>query len=439
MRTTMFWNKEIETMDRAALERLQLERLNATLKRAGQAPHYRALFGTPGAPEPKSLSELTRLPFTTKADLRDGFPYGFLAVPLEEVVRLHSSSGTTGNPTVIFHTREDIETWQDLMARCMYMAGMRKHDVFQNMMGYGLFTGGIGFHYGAEKLGALTIPIGPGNSKRQLWFMQQFKTTAVHILPSYALRLSMFFEEISLDPKKDLSLRIAFVGAEPHTEETRRKIEGVYGIKVFNSYGLSEMCGPGVAFECESQSGLHVWEDQFIAEIIDPETGKNLPDGEWGELVLTSLRRTATPLLRYRTRDLTRIIPGACPCGRIHRRIDRIRGRSDDMLIINGVNVFPMQIEKTLMRIPGIGANYLIEIREEGFMDKLHISVELEAEAFQGTLSELESLHERVIDQLKAELGVTPVVKLLEAGSLPASEGKAVRVIDLRKQSGQGG
>jgi len=325
------------------------------------------------------------------------------------------------------------------MARCMYMAGMRKSDVFQNMMGYGLFTGGIGFHYGAEKLGALTIPIGPGNSKRQLWFMQQFKTTAVHILPSYALRLSMFFDEISLDPKKDLSLRIAFVGAEPHTEETRRKIEGIYGIKVFNSYGLSEMCGPGVAFECESQSGLHVWEDQFIAEIIDPETGKNLPDGEWGELVLTSLRRKATPLLRYRTRDLTRIIPGACPCGRIHRRIDRIRGRSDDMLIINGVNVFPMQIEKTLMRIPGIGANYLIEVREEGFMDKLHISVEMEAEAFQGTLSELESLHERAIDELKAELGVTPVVKLLEAGSLPASEGKAVRVVDLRKQSGQGG
>jgi phenylacetate-CoA ligase len=390
-------------------------------------------------PSRDALEGLAALPFTTKADLRDGFPYGFLAVPLDEVVRLHSSSGTTGNPTVIYHTQEDIAAWQDLMARCMYMAGMRRHDVFQNMMGYGLFTGGIGFHYGAEKLGALTIPIGPGNSKRQLWFMQQFKTTAVHILPSYALRLSMFFEEIGLEPKKDLSLRIAFVGAEPHTEETRRKIEALYGIKVYNSYGLSEMCGPGVAFECESQSGLHIWEDHFLPEIIDPDTGENLPEGQWGELVLTTLDRAATPLVRYRTRDLTRFIPGACPCGRTHRRIDRIRGRSDDMLIINGVNLFPQQIEKTLMRIPGIGANYLIEVREENFMDKLHVSVEMEAEAFQGTLSELEALHARAIDELKAELGVTPVVKLLEAGSLPAGEGKAVRVVDMRRQSGQGG
>jgi phenylacetate-CoA ligase len=438
MRTTMHWNRDIETMDRPGMEQLQLGRLNATLQRAARAPHYAAIFGT-SAPRVSSLADLARLAFTTKADLRDGFPYGFLAVPRDEVVRLHSSSGTTGNPTVIYHTREDIETWQDLLARCMYMAGMRRNDVFQNMMGYGLFTGGIGFHYGAEKLGALTIPIGPGNSKRQLWFMQQFKTTAVHILPSYALRLSMFFDEIKLDPRRDLSLRLAFVGAEPHTEETRRKIEALYGIRVYNSYGLSEMCGPGVAFECESQTGMHIWEDQFIPEIIDPVTGDVLPDGEWGELVLTALERRATPLIRYRTRDLTRIIPGPCPCGRTHRRIDRIRGRSDDMLIINGVNMFPMQIEKTLMRIPGLGANYLIEVREENFMDKLHVSVEMEAEAFQGTLPELEALHERAIDELKTELGVTPVVKLLEAGSLPVSEGKAVRVIDGRTQSGQGG
>ncbi len=439
MRITMYWNRAIETMDRPGLERLQLERLNDTLANAARAPHYSRAFGTGGPPVLASLADLSRLAFTTKADLREGFPYGFLARPLEEVVRLHSSSGTTGNPTVIYHTHADIETWQDLMARCMYMAGMRRHDVFQNMMGYGLFTGGIGFHYGAEKLGAMTIPIGPGNSKRQLWFMQQFKTTAVHILPSYALRLSMFFDEIHLDPRKDLCLRIAFVGAEPHTEETRRKIEAIYGIKVYNSYGLSEMCGPGVAFECEAQSGMHLWEDQFIAEIIDPATGAVLPDGQWGELVLTSLRRQATPLVRYRTRDLTRIVPGPCPCGRTHRRIDRIRGRSDDMLIINGVNIFPMQVEKTLMRIPGIGANWLIEVQEENFMDKLHVSVELEAEAFQGTLSELEALHERAIDELRAELGVTPVVKLLEAGSLPAAEGKAVRVIDRRGQQEQGG
>ncbi len=431
----MFWNREIETLERRELEKLQLERLCRTLDRASKSTLYAGRLPRSVA----ALHDVERLPFTTKADLRDNFPYGCLAVPLEEVVRLHSSSGTTGNPTVIYHTREDIANWQDLIARCMYMAGMRKNDVFQNMMGYGLFTGGIGFHYGAEKLGALTIPIGPGNSKRQIWFMQSFKTTAVHILPSYALRLTTFFKEMKLDPRRDLSLRIAFVGAEPHTEETRQKIEEIYGIKVFNSYGLSEMCGPGVAFECPEQTGLHLWEDHFHMEIIDPDTGKTLPEGEWGELVLTSLLRTATPLVRYRTRDLTRIIPGACPCGRTHRRIDRIRGRSDDMLIINGVNLFPMQIEKTLMRVPAIGNNYLIEVREEGYMDKLHVSVELKQDAFQGTLAELESLQARVTEELKSELGVTPAVKLMEAGSLPAPEGKAVRVVDHRKNPGQGG
>jgi phenylacetate-CoA ligase len=435
----MYWNKDVETLDRGALERMQLERLNATLTEAANAPFYRERFRKEGIERVSSLADLRLLPFTTKADLKNVFPYGFLAVPLEEVVRLHSSSGTTGYPSVIFHTQEDIERWQDLMARCMYMTGMRKADIFQNMMGYGLFTGGLGFHYGAEKIGALTIPIGPGNSKRQLWFMQQFGTTVIHVLPSYALRLSMFFDEAKLNPKKDLRLRIAFVGAEPHTEETRRKIEDIYGMKVYNSYGLSEMCGPGVAFECECQTGLHIWEDHFAVEIVDPRSGENLPDGEWGELALTTLRRSATPLIRYRTRDLTRIVPGSCPCGRTHRRIDRIRGRSDDMLIINGVNMFPLQIEQTLMRIPGIGHDYLIEVREENFMDKLHVSVELSAETFQGTLAELETLHARVVDELRHELGVTPVVKLLESGSLPAAEGKAVRVVDSRMQSGRGG
>jgi len=433
-----YWQKEIETLERDKLEMLQAKRLRSTIAQASNAPFYAERlkpFLGKKFPLPDRISEL---PFTTKADLRDQFPYGTLAVPLEEVIRLHSSSGTTGNPTVIYHTQKDIEDWQDMLARCMFMAGMRKNDVFQNMMGYGLFTGGIGFHYGAERLGALTIPIGPGNSRRQIWFMQAFKTTAVHVLPSYALRLSTFFPEMNIEPRRDLSLRMAFVGAEPHTEETRRKIEDIYGIKVYNSYGLSEMCGPGVAFECPKQSGLHLWEDHFLMEIIDPDTGKPLPEGEWGELVLTSLTRTATPLIRYRTRDLTRIIPGACACGRTHRRIDRIKGRSDDMLIINGVNIFPMQIEKTLMSIPAIGNEYLIEIHEQDYMDKLHVSVELKRDAFQGTLSELEVLQARVADELKHELGVTPAVKLLEADSLPAAEGKAVRVRDLRKQSGKG-
>jgi phenylacetate-CoA ligase len=435
----MYWEKDIETMDRAALERLQAERLSETVTRARQAPFYRDLFQRNRIGEISSLKDVGKIPFTTKADLRDAFPYGFLAVPQERIVRLHSSSGTTGNPTVIYHTAEDIAAWQNLVARCMYMTGVRKTDVFQNIMGYGLFTGGLGFHYGAEKLGAMTIPVGPGNSKRQIWFMREFKTTAIHILPSYALRLATHVEEMGLDPRKDFSLRIAFTGAEPHTEETRRRIQATWNIKAFNSYGLSEMCGPGVAFECPEQSGLHVWEDSFLMEIIDPDTGTLLPDGEYGELVFTSLNRTGTPLLRYRTRDLTRIVPGTCPCGRTHRRIDRIRGRSDDMMIINGVNIFPMQIEQTLLRIPGIGANYLIEIHEENFMDKLHVSVEMSADTFQGTLSQLEGLQGRVVSALREETGVTAQVKLLEAGSLPASEGKAVRVVDLRKQSGQGG
>jgi phenylacetate-CoA ligase len=433
-----YWDQDIETMGRCSLEGLQLERASATLRRAGRAPWYRELFKERGIDGISSLSDLRRLPFTTKADLRTGFPYGFLAVPLERIVRLHSSSGTTGNPTVIYHTQEDIAGWQDLVARCMYMAGMRRTDVFQNMMGYGLFTGGIGFHYGAEKLGAMTIPIGPGNSKRQIWFMKEFKTTAIHILPSYALRLATHVRELGLDPRADLSLRMAFVGAEPHTEETRRKIEQTWNIKAYNSYGLSEMCGPGVAFECPEQTGMHIWEDQFLVEIVDPETGEDLPEGECGEMVLTSIARTGTPLIRYRTRDLTRIIPGRCPCGRTHRRIDRIRGRSDDMLIINGVNLFPMQIEQTLMRIPGIGNNYLIEVHEENYMDKLHVSVELASETFQGTLSQVEGMQARVLTALRDETGVTPVVKLLESGSLPAAEGKAVRVVDMRKQSGRG-
>ena len=434
----MYWDTSLETLGRPELERLQLDRLSATLREAACAPSYRVLFDGKGMPEVRRLEDIRRLPFTTKDDLRSGFPYGFLAVPLEKVVRLHSSSGTTGNPTVIYHTREDIAAWQDLVARCMYMAGMRSTDIFQNMMGYGLFTGGLGFHYGAEKLGALTIPVGPGNSKRQIWFMKEFKTTAIHILPSYALRLATHVAEMGLDPRRDLSVRMAFVGAEPHTEETRRLIEQTWNIKVYNSYGLSEMCGPGVAFECPQQSGMHIWEDSFLAEIVDPDTGEPLPEGECGELVLTSLNRAGTPLLRYRTRDLTRIIPGRCPCGRTHRRIDRIRGRSDDMMIINGVNIFPLQIEQTLLRIPGIGANYLIEIHEENYMDRLHVSVELATDSFQGTLSHLEGLQARVVTALREETGVTPVVKLLEAGSLPAAEGKAVRVVDMRKQSGRG-
>ena len=431
----MYWEKEIETMGRSDLARLQLDRLNCSLKQAGRSSFYGKRFTGMGSTTLAGLGGLTALPFTTKDDLRNAFPYGFLSVDLKEVVRLHSSSGTTGNPTVVFHTAGDIDQWGNLIARCMFTTGVRKHDVFQNMMGYGLFTGGLGFHYGAEKLGVMTIPIGPGNSKRQIWFLQNLKTTVVHILPSYALRLYSFFEELAVDPRKDLSLRIAFIGAEPHSEEIRKKIEDLYSIKVYNSYGLSEMCGPGVAFECECQEGLHIWEDHFYPEIVDPASGEVLPDGERGELVLTTLTREAMPLIRYRTRDLTRFLSGNCPCGRTHRRIDRITGRSDDMLIINGVNIFPIQIEKTLMAIPEIGHNYLIEIRKENFMDRLQVHVEINEEVFHGTLAELEKLQGKVVSSLRAELGVTPNVKLVEPSSLPVSEGKAQRVYDYRNEA----
>lgn len=428
----MFWDAVHETMPRNRLERLQLLRLNRTIRQARNAPFYRKLFALCKVGKLEKLAQLQDLPFTTKQDLRDHFPDGFRAVEADAVVRMHSSTGTTGNPTVIYHSARDIAAWADLVARCLYMAGMRSSDVFQNTMGYGLFTGGLGMHYGAERIGAMVIPVGPGNSRRQLWFMQTFGTTAVHILPNYALRLFLEAKEMGLEVKRELKVRLFFIGAEPHTEEMRAEIEKCWGVKAFNSYGLSEMCGPGVAFECPVQKGMHLWEDQYYLEIIDPVTGKPVPDGQEGELVLTTLNRQANPLLRYRTRDLTRILPGKCPCGRTHRRIERITGRSDDMLIVNGVNLFPMQIEKTILRVPGVGNNYLIELDTEQYMDKITVKVEIEKRAFHGSLEELERLQERIAAELRAEIGVSAAVQLVEPGSLPVSEGKAQRVVDRR-------
>jgi phenylacetate-CoA ligase len=428
-----YFDPAIETMDRTQLPAVQLRRLNHSLRQARRSPFYAAhLCGCKKTIT--SFDDLAAFPCTTKEDLRANFPYGLLAVPLRQVVRLHSSSGTTGNPTVVFHTKQDIARWADMVARCMHMAGAHDGDIFQNTMGYGLFTGGLGFHYGAEKLGMLTIPVGPGNSKRQLWFMQQFKTSVVHILPSYALRLALQCRELGIDPAKDLHLRIAFIGAEPHTDAMRREIERLYNIKAYNSYGLSEICGPGVAFECAEQNGMHIWEDAVYPEIIDPATGKALPDGSEGELVLTTLRRDAMPLIRYRTRDLTSIIAAPCACGRTHRRISRIAGRSDDMLIINGVNIFPLQIEKAILRVPAAGSNYRIEITKEQYMDKLSVHVELRSECFSGTLESLEHIQRAITEELKSELGITPAVILAEQGTLPVSEGKAARVQDKRKQ-----
>jgi phenylacetate-CoA ligase len=314
----------------------------------------------------------------------------------------------------------------------MYMTGVRKADVFQNMMTYGLFTGGLGFHYGAERIGCLVIPAGAGNSKRQIQLMQDFETTVIHIIPSYALHLTSVFEELKVDSRKDTKVRIAFVGAEPHTEKTRKKIEEFYGWKAFNSYGLSEMNGPGVAFECTAQNGLHIWEDNFLVEILDPKTLKPVPDGEEGELVLTTLDREAMPLIRYRTRDLTAILPGTCPCGRTHKRIARIKGRSDDMFIIKGVNVFPMQVETLLMSVPEVGRNYRIVLDNDGPMDTMTVQVEVQNEFFKGDVKSLKALQQRITTALKNELLFTPKVALVEPDSIPKSEGKAVRVVDNR-------
>ncbi|MFO7569077.1 MAG: phenylacetate--CoA ligase [Smithellaceae bacterium] len=431
----MYWDKEVETMDRAKLEATQLVALQDTLMRAEKSYYYGKTFKEKGlgVRSVKSLSDIARFPFTNKDDLRENWPYGFIAVPKEDLVRMHSSSGTTGRATVVFHTAGDIAVWTNLLARSMYMAGMRKGDVFQNMMTYGLFTGGLGFHYGAEKIGALVIPAGAGNSKRQIQLMRDFATTAVHVIPSYALHLSTVFDEIKLDPRRDTFVKIAFLGAEPHTEKMRKKIEDIYGYKAFNSYGLSEMNGPGVAFECPYQDGMHIWEDSFLVEIINPETLEPVPDGVEGELVMTSIQKEGMPLIRYRTKDLTRIIPQACACGRTHRRIERIKGRTDDMLILKGVNIFPMQIEKKLMDIAGVGTNFLIILTREGFNDDMTVKVEVNKQYFSGDLRQLETLRKKIIEELKGEILITPKIDLVEPDSLPKGEGKAVRVIDNRK------
>jgi phenylacetate-CoA ligase len=330
----------VETLPRAELEALQVKRLKHTISLALHAPYYsKTLSNAQITPDSiQSVEDIQRLPFTTKDDLRSQYPYGMLCKPLEEFVRLHASSGTTGNPTAVFYTQADLDEWASLMARSMYTCGIRKSDVLQNMAGYGLFTGGLGIHYGSERLGCLTVPAGAGNSKRQVKLIQDFNVTVAHIIPSYAMYFAEFLKQEGIDPA-GLPLRIALIGAEPHTEEIRRRIEEMLHLKAYNSYGLSEMNGPGVAFECTEQNGMHVWEDAFLIEIIDPKTGRHVPEGEVGEVVMTNLTREGMPLIRYRTRDLSRFIPGECGCGRTHRRIDRIQGRADDMLIINRTNL----------------------------------------------------------------------------------------------------
>lgn len=430
----LYFQPEIETMKRADLEALQIKRLKESIRIALHSPFYKARFGEKGiTPDSiRSLEDLQKLPFTTKNDLRTHYPFGLVATPMSEVVRLHSSSGTTGNPTVICHSQQDLNRWANRVARCLYMVGVRREDVFQNTSGYGMFTGGLGFQYGAELLGALTVPAAAGNTVRQIKFIRDFGTTSMHAVPSYAFRLYEVMREMGIDPRRDTKLKTLVIGAEPHTDAQRKKIEESFGAKAYNSFGMSEMSGPGVAFECPEQNGLHLWEDSYIMEIINPDTLEPVPDGEVGELVLTTLDRDAMPLIRYRTRDLTRIIPGECPCGRTHRRIDRLKGRSDDMFIVKGVNIFPMQIEKILMQFKELGTNYLITVDTIENSDEVMVEVEL-SDLFTDDYSQLQGLTREITRQLKDEILLTPKIKLVDRGTLPQSDGKAIRVKDLRK------
>lgn len=435
MSDRQYYNPEFETLSRTEIEKLQLERLQKTVEHCMCSPFYRKRFEENGLKpdDIKSLEDLYRIPFTTKQDLRCTYPFGMASVPLDKCTRLHSSSGTTGNPTVILHTQKDLDQWANAVARCLWMVGLRPADVFQNSSGYGMFTGGLGFQYGAERLGMLTVPAAAGNTLRQLKFIKDFGTTALHAIPSYASRLFEVMAGQGIDPRRDTKLRTLIIGAEPHSEETRRRIEDMLGVKAYNSFGMSEMCGPGVAFECQEQNGLHIWEDYYIVEIVNPDTLEPVPDGEIGELVLTTINREAMPLLRYRTRDLTRILPGDCPCGRHHKRLDRMQGRSDDMIILKGVNIFPIQIEKILMQFPELSSDYLITL--ETLADNDGMTVEVEMKQIEtDDYSKLSRLTAEITRRLKDEILVTPAVRILPKGSLPQSEGKAVRVKDSRKK-----
>ena len=431
-----YFNEEFETLPRAALEALQLKRLQSVVARVyANVPFYRQSFDNAGVkPEDiTSLDDLQRLPFTTKQDMRDSYPYGLFAAPLEEIVRIHASSGTTGKPTVVGYTQQDISTWTDLMARSFVAAGAHRGDIIHNAYGYGLFTGGLGAHYGAEKLGASVIPISGGNTKRQIMIMQDFGSTVLTCTPSYSLYLAEEAAAEGVDIKSS-KLRVGIFGAEPWSEAMRAEIEANLGLDAIDIYGLSEIMGPGVAIECiEAKRGLHIWEDHFIPEIINPETGQPVADGEKGELVITTITKQGIPLIRYRTRDITCIDRTPCVCGRTHGRIARLSGRSDDMLIIRGVNVFPSQIESILVRVEGVEPHYLLIVDRKDNLDTLEVQVEVNEQMFSDEIKVLQLLGRRIEKEIKDMLGVTSTVKLVEPKTIQRSEGKAKRVQDNRK------
>jgi phenylacetate-CoA ligase len=432
----MIFDIEYETMPREALEAIQLRRLQATLQRVyATVPFYRKRFQeagiTPG--DVKSLEDLRLVPFTTKQDLRDNYPFGMFAVPMDNVVRIHASSGTTGQPTVVGYTARDVNTWAELMARSLSAGGAWRGDIIHNAYGYGLFTGGLGVHYGAEKLGASVIPVSGGNTKRQIVIMRDFGPTILTATPSYTLHLAEVAEEMGIS-FKDLKFRCGIFGAEPWSENMRTEIERKLNLTAVDIYGLSEVIGPGVAIEChEAKKGLHIFEDHFIPEIIDPETGEVLPYGETGELVFTSITKEAFPVIRYRTRDISRLNPEPCICGRTLVRMTKVSGRTDDMLIIRGVNVFPSQIESVLMEIEGIEPHYQLVVDREGKLDRLTILVEIGEQLFSDEVKKLQQLEKKISKHIKEFLGVSAEVKLVESKAIARSQGKAVRVIDNRR------
>jgi phenylacetate-CoA ligase len=430
---TFMFDRAAETMPRAELAALQLGRLRETIERAyAKVPHVRAKFdGTGVAPgHLKTLSDIARFPFSVKTDLRDNYPFGLFAVPREELLRLHASSGTTGRPTVVGYTKGDLDLWSDLMARSLACMGAKPGDIFHNAYGYGLFTGGLGFHYGAERLGCTTVPVSGGATERQVALIRDFGPRILGATPSYALNIAEVADGMGIDLSK-LSLRYGCFGAEPWSDAIRRELETKLGIKAMDTYGLSEIIGPGVASEChQAQSGLHIWEDHFLCEVIDPDSTEVLPPGEAGELVLTTLTKEALPMVRYRTRDITRLTDEPCACGRTHRRMLRVTGRSDDMLIIRGVNVYPSQVEAHLVGFPGIAPHYQIVLTRDGPMDAMTIEVELATPAPPPSVAKIAG---DVRDHLKAMVGVTCEVVLKAAGEVPRSQGKAVRVKDLRQ------
>jgi len=430
-----YWNEKIETVPTEELKVYQLKKLREQVKRCYEnSVFYKKQFDRVGLkPENiRSLDDLEKIPFTVKNDLRDTYPFGMVAAKSDEIVEIHASSGTTGNPIIGAYTKNDMDVWQELMARSIYTAGGRCQDVIHIAYGYGLFTGGLGFHYGAQKVGAKIVPASGGMTQRQIKFMKDLGVTILACTPSFAVYLAETMAQDGVNPRKDLTLKIGMFGAEPWSEKLRERIERDLGIEAFDVYGLTELCGPGVAVECSEHKGLHIWEDHFIVETINPNTGEVLPPGEEGEIVFTTLTKTGLPMLRYRTRDISRIETGKCVCGRTHARMMRVHGRSDDMLIIRGVNVFPSQIEFVVMCFSELATQYLIVVDRPGALDTFVVKVELSDKASKDPLLDKNALKNDIQKRIHMVTGITADVEIVKPGELPRTEGKAKRVLDLR-------